>query len=183
MVELYDKKHAEFLKHFLEHEHELLVSPEGTILDVEYYFNYYGERGNIDIFTHLPHGYCSKCDRFHDYFAFYELKPYIYDLGDTIRQIKRYYYVLEKTFPNCKHNYGKLVLPLTIENIEHIYDNYAIYESAFKQYQSFGIMLHDATLDDDDDGMHNIFYIWLNLPDMKSMISEKIKDMNAQVLV
>lgn len=148
-----DKEHSEFLKRFLQLEGKSLTywnntspkegyPPTEVKLEVEYYFNHYGERGYMDIVVFNNRKYCIKCDRVHNSIEFYEIKPRIFDIGDTIRQIKKYYYVLEKVHSNYSHNYGCLVLPYTLENLEHFYENNDIYENGFKNLNAFDVKFY-----------------------------------------
>ncbi len=112
-----DEEHKNMIKCFIEYNY----SSGYKLFETEYKFNYYGDRGYIDLLT------VDKNDP--PWVSIYEFKTDILDVGDTIRQVKKY-------AQNTKRIYKPAVLVCeivmydTLSHIRHLYENIKYYGTA-----------------------------------------------------
>lgn len=105
MKNIFDEKHAQFLQSFYsfkQKQFEKFSLSEKPALEMEAPFNYYGERGSVDLAVYWkPKTYIHHWKNLKDEsknedwiytgnkFILYELKTEIVNLGETIRQVKK----------------------------------------------------------------------------------------------
>ena len=145
--QLHDKVHAIMVEEFLKDLKEW-----GGILNIEEPFNQYGIRG----FPDIVHYHTINIDVREELLAVYELKPYIYNLNEDLRQVTTYSnYVIEhfkKKYPSRPIDvyWTHLVLLNTKQNCDTILAFQNSFAAVFKnapgwihdKYQRF-LMLYD----------------------------------------
>lgn len=119
------------------------------IFETEYKFNYYGDRGYIDLLV---------VDEINDsgfsrWVNIYEFKTQILDVGDTIRQVKNYAKNIRREFKNDRIECN-IVMYDTVHNLEHLYENIeyyytALYNNCNNNTIEFGINYGFYFIDDD----------------------------------
>lgn len=105
-----DKRHADMVNKVV----NILRNNTNNILEVEQPYNYFGDRGVIDLAWALPWSGC-WCIRL------IEFKTEIVDLGETIRQIKK----ASKYYPLSNNTVNGVIIPsdnLVVQNVLVIAD-------------------------------------------------------------
>ncbi len=115
MGKIKDKKHANLMKLFIK-QYGWFTHQKGVKTDVEYIFNYYGDRGSIDLINFYKS----------NIIEIYEFKTQIEDIGEVIRQLKRYEYVINKLHPS-NSIIKNLVITRTEENLRNFLDNLELF--------------------------------------------------------
>ena len=112
-----DEEHKNMIKCFIECNY----SSDYKLFETEYKFNYYGDRGYIDLLT------VDKNDP--PWVSIYEFKTGILDVGDTIRQVKKYAQNIKRIYKpdilSCE-----IVVYDTLSHIRHLYENIKYYGTA-----------------------------------------------------
>lgn len=112
-----DEEHKNMIIGFIKN---MNISDYNTF-ETEYKFNYYGDRGYIDLLT--------VSNDVNEWIDIYEFKTAIIDVGDTIRQVKKYAKNIKRMF-NSSTLSCSIVVYDTIPNLKHLYDNIEYYYTA-----------------------------------------------------
>lgn len=127
-----DERHANLMNKWLSMMER--NTPKSVKIETEYYFNYYGERGYIDIIDF--HDFDLRNKRY-SHINITEIKPIIDDVGNLIRQIKKYRETIPKVV-RCKE-IGRIniVVEFNAMNIQIVRDYFKILQKGLGSFEIY----------------------------------------------